>query len=55
MNQATSLESSATGAITNPPYISHYGIRAKRYRDMIQWYKTVFRAKIQHENDSSPS
>src|SRR5687768_5231175 len=33
------------------PYISHYGIRAKNYRDMIEWYKIVFGASIQHENE----
>jgi len=51
MDHAESLESSSTGAATRPPYISHYGIRAKRYADMIQWYKTVFRGKVQHENE----
>ena len=51
MDHDESLESSSTGAATKPAYISHYGIRAKRYKDMIQWYKTVFRAKIQHENE----
>ncbi len=39
------------GAATEPAYISHYGIRAQRYKEMIQWYKTVFHAKIQHENE----
>ena len=51
MNHVESLERSSTGAATKPAYISHYGIRARQYRDMIQWYKTVFRAKIQHENE----
>lgn len=46
MNHVESLERSSTGAATKPAYISHYGIRARQYRDMIQWYKTVFRAKI---------
>jgi catechol-2,3-dioxygenase len=32
-------------------YISHYGIRARRFREMIQWYMKVFRAKVQHENE----
>lgn len=32
-------------------YISHYGIRAKKYREMVEWYKTVFNARIQHENE----
>ena len=32
-------------------YISHYGLRTKRRKEMIQWYQTVFGAKIQHEND----
>jgi catechol-2,3-dioxygenase len=51
MNHAESVESNSTGIATRPAYISHYGIRAKRYQEMIQWYKTVFRAKIQHENE----
>ncbi|MCA1850097.1 MAG: VOC family protein [Acidobacteria bacterium] len=32
-------------------YISHYGIRARRFREMIQWYTKVFRARVQHENE----
>lgn len=44
------LGTSSTSAVPRPAYISHYGIRAQRYKEMIQWYKTVFRAKIQHEN-----
>lgn len=32
-------------------YISHYGIRARRFREMIQWYAQVFRAEVQHENE----
>lgn len=51
MSHAESVESSSTGVATKPAYISHYGIRAQRYQEMIQWYKTVFRAKIQHENE----
>lgn len=51
MSYSESLKSSSADAATKPAYISHYGIRAQRFRDMIQWYKTVFRAKIQHENE----
>jgi len=51
MDQVESLERSSSGAATRPAYISHYGIRARQYREMIQWYKTVFRARIQHENE----
>jgi catechol-2,3-dioxygenase len=51
MSQSESLESSPAGASNKPAYISHYGIRAQRYKEMIQWYGTVFRAKIQHENE----
>ena len=36
---------------TKPAYISHYGIRARRLREMIQWYTQVFRASVQHENE----
>jgi catechol-2,3-dioxygenase len=32
-------------------YISHYGVRTKRRKEMMQWYQIVFGAKIQHEND----
>lgn len=32
-------------------YISHYGIRAKNYKPMVEWYKTVFEARTQHENE----
>lgn len=32
-------------------YISHYGVRAKNYRPMVEWYKTVFNARVQHENE----
>jgi catechol-2,3-dioxygenase len=32
-------------------YISHYGIRAKNLPEMVKWYSTVFRAKIQYENE----
>ena len=51
MSHSKSLESSSAGAATKPAYISHYGIRAQRYKKMIQWYRTVFLAKIQHENE----
>jgi catechol-2,3-dioxygenase len=34
-----------------PAYISHYGIRAKNYKDMLEWYGTVFGAHIQHQNE----
>lgn len=32
-------------------YISHYGIRARRLGEMVQWYAKVFRARVQHENE----
>lgn len=32
-------------------YISHYGIRAKKYQEMVDWYKSVFNARVQHENE----
>ncbi|MGI8735301.1 MAG: VOC family protein [Pyrinomonadaceae bacterium] len=50
MQHPKSLDSSSAVA-ARPAYISHYGIRAQRYKEMIQWYMTVFRAKIQHENE----
>jgi catechol-2,3-dioxygenase len=51
MSHAEPVESSSTGATAKPAYISHYGIRARRYKEMLRWYKTVFRAKVQHENE----
>jgi hypothetical protein len=51
MQHSEPLESSSAVAAAEPAYISHYGIRAQRYKEMIQWYKTVFRARIQHENE----
>jgi catechol-2,3-dioxygenase len=36
---------------TKSAYISHYGMRARRFREMIQWYAQVFRARVQHENE----
>jgi catechol-2,3-dioxygenase len=41
---------SVSGA-AKPAYLSHYGIRARHYQAMIEWYKTVFRARIQHQNE----
>ena len=38
-------------ANSKPAYISHYGLRTKRRKEMMQWYQTVFGAKIQHENE----
>jgi catechol-2,3-dioxygenase len=32
-------------------YISHYGIRARQLREMVQWYAKVFGARVQHENE----
>lgn len=51
MSHAESFGSNSAGVATKPAYISHYGIRAQRYKEMIEWYKTVFRARIQHENE----
>ncbi len=51
MSNSECIESISSGVATKSAYISHYGIRAKRFAEMIQWYKTVFRAKIQHENE----
>jgi catechol-2,3-dioxygenase len=47
MSHESTLEERSAKA----PYISHYGIRARKYREMIEWYKTVFGARIQHENE----
>lgn len=51
MSDSVAPESSSFNPVTKPAYISHYGIRAQRYREMIQWYKSVFGARIQHENE----
>ncbi len=51
MSLSETLENRSAVPSTRPAYISHYGIRAQRYKEMVQWYKTVFGAKIQHENE----
>ncbi len=51
MDHPESLERSSPSTATRPAYISHYGIRAKRFKEMIQWYQSVFDAKIQHDNE----
>ncbi len=51
MTNFESLQDKGSNARTRPAYISHYGIRAQRYKEMLQWYKTVFSAKVQHENE----
>jgi catechol-2,3-dioxygenase len=40
------------GPASRPPCIAHYGIRTKRLREMVEWYRTVFFAHVQHQNDS---
>jgi hypothetical protein len=42
---------SEPGSPVKTVYISHYGIRARNYREMIQWYMKVFRGRVQHENE----
>jgi catechol-2,3-dioxygenase len=32
-------------------YLSHYGIRAKQLKELIDWYSQVFEAKVQHQNE----
>jgi len=32
-------------------YLSHYGIRARELGPMIDWYATVFGARVQHRNE----
>jgi catechol-2,3-dioxygenase len=44
-------ESNSSQVAGGRAYISHYGIRAQRYQEMLRWYKTVFHAKVQHENE----
>jgi catechol-2,3-dioxygenase len=51
MSESVSPEINLSNAVTKPAYISHYGIRAQRYKEMIRWYQTVFQARIQHENE----
>ncbi len=51
MSNSENLERDSPGLAVRPAYISHYGIRARRYREMIRWYKTVFSARVQHENE----
>jgi catechol-2,3-dioxygenase len=51
MTNSQSCEGKSVSATNKPAYLSHYGIRAQRYKEMVQWYKTVFGAKVQHENE----
>lgn len=51
MSDAQSVENISTSVAPKSAYISHYGIRARQYKEMIRWYTTVFRAKVQHENE----
>ena len=51
MNQTQPIKSDSSEAKTKPAYISHYGIRAQRFKAMIEWYEKVFNAKIQHQNE----
>ena len=51
MSQTEAREANSLDVAAKPAYISHYGIRAQRYQEMIQWYKTVFQAQTQHENE----
>jgi len=51
MLNAEPLVTRADGSQTRPAYISHYGIRARQFKEMIRWYTTVFGARIQHENE----
>ena len=51
MRHTEARASDSSGVAAKPAYISHYGIRAKHFPEMIEWYKTVFQAKIQHENE----
>lgn len=51
MSNLKSPQGNGSNASTKPAYISHYGIRAQRYKEMVEWYKTVFGAKVQHENE----
>ena len=36
---------------TARPYISHYAIRARNYRAVVDWYLAVFDGRVQHENE----
>ena len=51
MSQVQRTERSSSGAVEKPAYISHYGIRARRFKEMIEWYAKVFKARIQHQNE----
>jgi catechol-2,3-dioxygenase len=34
-----------------PSYISHVGLRARNYAEMLEWYGEVMGAEVQHRND----
>ena len=42
---------SVSNVADQPTYISHYGLRTKRLKEMIHWYQKVFGARIQHANE----
>ena len=49
MNNSTTTDSA--GKEFGSKYISHYGIRTKRLAEMIDWYKTFFKANVQYGNE----
>lgn len=51
MKPSDNSEQGSANAPTGQAYISHYGIRARHLQEMIEWYKTVFRATVQHQNE----
>ena len=51
MSNPATHKGNGSSATAKPAYISHYGIRARRYKEMVHWYQTVFGAKVQHENE----
>jgi catechol-2,3-dioxygenase len=49
-NQESVLNGSAENKFGSK-YISHYGIRAQRLQEMIDWYKIFFNAEVQYKAD----
>jgi catechol-2,3-dioxygenase len=51
MNNSKSVLDKSSENKFGSKYISHYGIRTRQLREMIDWYKTFFNAEVQYEAD----
>ena len=51
MTSATIPNSILATMRMGPEYISHIGLRAWRYEEMLEWYGKVMGARVQHRNE----